>query len=739
MGRSSDARLPPSKILVAITLKRSFAVAEVWPGAAFGARMVALANSKTLTFLSILIVTLSIVLQALAPDFVGTIGPASVGHEQGLAYTVELKKTSPSAFWNFAAGDNNSGSFSKLVLFEDGQQLHQAHASHDDIRLLGKGRYSHWGSYLFFSSTDATAPSGGLHVYSFRVPQRIPAWLWVGALGCTVILLFQGLFGSRSVSRVVIVASIIGVLIYFVFLASVLWGSWALIDLQPDSKGYLVPAATALFEGHWLRASRPFGYSLLAYKAIKLGGSLHALVLTQLVLYVTASLLLYTAIFVPLFASFNLVFERVKAVTVAHIFAAATVLVYFLLSSYYLSTVFYVAPELVSSVTALSALSLCLILLINNRHPLVISAAFALAAAACAALLVGFKPSMSATAGLTLVLAACGLVLHRRNLSRLGLGLVLATMLAMPTAVLVVDGYFARKYHDTSWDLFGPVTAFCNNAPLIADNLQTPDSAGNRLLGKTGASEVAAFLRAVMNQPDGGYRIEGYNGDGFCVYNFGEWRSRLENKYFGANTQEVARTYRWLIIGSILEAPGSYAKRVLTQMKAYVTRKQMTCGALRQQQRNVTNWSVVDRLVAKYGLGPTDQSFPSTPGADSVCGPLAQMVNGLQLPVISVAVILALISCVWRRSRQREASPGARAVLLSTGFWLSGAIIVALTETFDVYRYVTVMFPVFIATFAIAIGHIVEMTASYVQSRLGLARCAQVERAGFVSDAISPR
>src|SRR5262249_55546631 len=163
------------------------------------------------------------------------------------------------------------------------------------------------------------------------------------------------------------------------------------------------------------------------------------------------------------------------------------------------------------------------------------------------------------------------------------------------------------------------------------------------------------------------------------------------------------------------------------------------CRALRQQQRDVTNWSVVDRLVAKYGLGPTDQSFPSTPGADSVCRPLAQMVSGLQLPVISAAVILALISYVWRRSRQREASPGARAVLLSTGFWLSGAIIVALTETFDVHRYVIVMFPVFIATFAIAIGHIVEMTALYVQSRLGLARCARVERSGFVSDAIRPR
>ena len=152
-------------------------MAEVCPGRrGLGARMVGLANSKALTLLSILIVTTSIILQVFAPDFVGKIDPASVRHEQGLAYTypVILKPTWPYEFWN--AGGDDSGTPSKLVLFEDGQQLSQAHAMHDDIRLSGKGRYSHWGSYLYFSSSDGTAPSQGLHVYSFRVPQEIPAW-----------------------------------------------------------------------------------------------------------------------------------------------------------------------------------------------------------------------------------------------------------------------------------------------------------------------------------------------------------------------------------------------------------------------------------------------------------------------------------------------------------------------------------------------------------------------------------
>jgi hypothetical protein len=237
-----------------------------------------------------------------------------------------------------------------------------------------------------------------------------------------------------------------------------------------------------------------------------------------------------------------------------------------------------------------------------------------------------------------------------------------------------------------------------------------PDSAGNRLLGKSGASDVAAFLRAVIDESDRAWPIEGYNGD-FCQYDLKEWRWHLEKNYFGASTQEIARTYRWLLIGSILEAPGTFAERVFTQMKAYVASNQVTCEVSRQQQRSPVTGDVVDKLVATYGFGPPDQNFPSAPGADFICRSLAQVVSGLQLPVTSAAVILALISCGWRKSRQRKASPGAMAVLLTTSFWLSGAAIVALVHTFDVYRYFVVMFPVFIATFTITSGYILEVVA----------------------------
>lgn len=47
---------------------------------------------------------------------------------------------------------------SKLVLIENNTILPRAHQMHDDIRFLGSGRYSHWGSGLLFSSSDNSDP-----------------------------------------------------------------------------------------------------------------------------------------------------------------------------------------------------------------------------------------------------------------------------------------------------------------------------------------------------------------------------------------------------------------------------------------------------------------------------------------------------------------------------------------------------------------------------------------------------
>jgi pectate lyase len=63
---------------------------------------------------------------------------------------------------------SDSNGRSRLKLFEDGRELPYPHSSHDDIRELGAGRYSHWGNAVYFSSSDNSDPGKNGRRYSVR-------------------------------------------------------------------------------------------------------------------------------------------------------------------------------------------------------------------------------------------------------------------------------------------------------------------------------------------------------------------------------------------------------------------------------------------------------------------------------------------------------------------------------------------------------------------------------------------
>lgn len=70
--------------------------------------------------------------------------------ESGRCYTARLRQ--------HRSGDRGS-SGSQCTLLEDGTPLATAHASHDSIRRLGGGRYSHWTeARLYFSASDSSDP-----------------------------------------------------------------------------------------------------------------------------------------------------------------------------------------------------------------------------------------------------------------------------------------------------------------------------------------------------------------------------------------------------------------------------------------------------------------------------------------------------------------------------------------------------------------------------------------------------
>lgn len=92
----------------------------------------------------------------------GSLDMSKVYKESGYAYYLERKFVLP--------GDSESSpNGSTLRLFENGKELGPAHTSHKNIRRYGKGRFSHWGNTLYFSSSDNTDPRRNGRKYTFKI------------------------------------------------------------------------------------------------------------------------------------------------------------------------------------------------------------------------------------------------------------------------------------------------------------------------------------------------------------------------------------------------------------------------------------------------------------------------------------------------------------------------------------------------------------------------------------------
>jgi len=61
--------------------------------------------------------------------------------------------------------DMIEGNSSTLFLFEDGEQLPYPHSIHDSIMKYGAGRFSHWGKYVYFSTSDNSDPNANGRKY----------------------------------------------------------------------------------------------------------------------------------------------------------------------------------------------------------------------------------------------------------------------------------------------------------------------------------------------------------------------------------------------------------------------------------------------------------------------------------------------------------------------------------------------------------------------------------------------
>ena len=102
----------------------------------------------------------------------------------GYAYTYYVNK---SPFLNFLINSDGlkNNTKSKLILYEDKKHLGPPHSLHSDLREKGMGRYSHWDSNIFFTTSDNSNPNSNNRIYSIHYPLIFP----VKIFGMTMIAL----------------------------------------------------------------------------------------------------------------------------------------------------------------------------------------------------------------------------------------------------------------------------------------------------------------------------------------------------------------------------------------------------------------------------------------------------------------------------------------------------------------------------------------------------------------------
>jgi hypothetical protein len=78
--------------------------------------------------------------------------------------------------WSYLPGNSHLADNEKnpqqspLILFENATPLGPSHTLHHDIYTWGSGRYSHWGDYLYFSTSDNTDPNTNGRTYTILYP-----------------------------------------------------------------------------------------------------------------------------------------------------------------------------------------------------------------------------------------------------------------------------------------------------------------------------------------------------------------------------------------------------------------------------------------------------------------------------------------------------------------------------------------------------------------------------------------
>jgi 2-polyprenyl-6-hydroxyphenyl methylase/3-demethylubiquinone-9 3-methyltransferase len=90
------------------------------------------------------------------------------GHQRGRMWQIPAPHLSALAD---SDGDPGGQHRSPVFVFEDDRQLALPHSLHDDIARRGAGRFSHWGDYIYFSTSDGSDPNRNGRLYRLVYPR----------------------------------------------------------------------------------------------------------------------------------------------------------------------------------------------------------------------------------------------------------------------------------------------------------------------------------------------------------------------------------------------------------------------------------------------------------------------------------------------------------------------------------------------------------------------------------------
>jgi peptidoglycan/LPS O-acetylase OafA/YrhL len=116
------------------------------------------------------------------------IDSTQVQHEAGYAFTVAAP-TGARSWLSLPMDGPGKERQSTLKVFENGNALGPPHSSHNSIRRVGSGGFSHWGDYVYFSASDDSDPRSNGRRYTVSAQlELIPLLWWCAAITLAAIL-----------------------------------------------------------------------------------------------------------------------------------------------------------------------------------------------------------------------------------------------------------------------------------------------------------------------------------------------------------------------------------------------------------------------------------------------------------------------------------------------------------------------------------------------------------------------